>query len=66
MSTIRVDAMDARPGDLLDFFGTPHILASVEPYEHPTVKAPMLHAIDADGWGIILYDGAPDLTRVVA
>lgn len=47
-------AEDIAPGDVVLFLGTPHVVADVEPYTHPTVGPMVGIARAADGWGITL------------
>lgn len=48
---------DIRAGDIIVSFGVPHLITTVEPYEHPTVPGACGIAKDADGWGISLWRG---------
>lgn len=47
---------DIEVGDVLMFFGTPHRVATLEPYSHPVVTDGEMWRIAraADGWGITL------------
>lgn len=44
------------PGDIIEFFGEPHRVESVEPYTHPTLGAFAGIAKCADGWSMTLED----------
>lgn len=50
-------AREVGPGDVIVFGGRPHLIATVEAYEHPTIDLWMVKASAADGWYIILEDG---------
>lgn len=53
--TIRNDQVV--PGMIIDFLGTPHLIAEIEPYIHPTMGEMVGIARAADGWGITLSPG---------
>lgn len=48
-------------GDIIMFFGTPHRVATIEPYVHPIVTDGETWRIAraADGWGITLSGRTP-------
>jgi hypothetical protein len=47
---------DIAAGDVVVFMGTPHLIAEVEPYTHPTIGETQGIARAADGWGITLLE----------
>lgn len=56
----RIHTEDVRPGDILWFFGTPHLIAEVVPGQEPTrriVGPDAAYARDADGWSITIGGG---------
>lgn len=54
---ITVQASEVRVGDIITFFGTPHLITEIEPYRHPTLGETHGMARAADGWSISLIDG---------
>lgn len=48
---------DVKPGDVILFLGTPHLIETIEPYTHPTVPECFAVARASDGWGITLTTG---------
>jgi hypothetical protein len=47
---------DVRPGDMIEFLGTWHLIERIEPYTHPTLGETTGIARDASGWGITLME----------
>ena len=48
-------------GDIVVFLGTPHLVAEIEPYTHPTLGKMVGIARAADGWGITLDTGCQEV-----
>ncbi len=57
MSTTKKQAAEVRVGDVIVSMGSPHLIARIEPYAHPTIGATYGIAKAAGGWGITLLDG---------
>ena len=55
MSGVACEAI--APGDVLVFLGVPHVVAAIEPYEHPTMPGAFGIARADDGWGVTLWHG---------
>lgn len=47
---------DIAAGDVIMFSGTPHLIAEIEPYTHPTLGPMVGIARAGDGWGITLAE----------
>ena len=56
MKVQRIASEDVAEGAILrGIGGEPHVVTTVEPHEHPTVKGCIGVARCADGWGISLW-----------
>ena len=55
MSTQRIPTRDVQPGDTVMFLGHPHVIAHIEPYNHPTVPGSLGILRAHDGWGISFW-----------
>jgi len=53
----RIPASEVRPGDVVCFLGSPHLITAIDPYTGPFDFIVGV-ARDAHGWGISLEDGA--------
>lgn len=56
-ATTLVRPEDIAPGHLIDFLSSPILVATVEPYSHPTVPEFFAVARDAKGRGMSLAHG---------
>lgn len=56
-ATILRRAEDLRPGDVVVFLGTPHLVSRIEEYTHPAFPEAFGIARASDGWGISLSYG---------
>lgn len=53
-----------QPGTIIDYMGSPHMVAEIVPHTHPTIPEVFGIARAANGWDITLIHG--ERTRVVA
>jgi hypothetical protein len=50
-----VSGDEVQVGDIIQFFGEPHMISRVEPYTHPTVPSEGWRiGYDSNGWAITL------------